>query len=108
MVLTLALHGLGLGLFQVAYMEVVLAASPLAHRGVAGSMAMLTRTIGTVSGAALLTLGFQTIQTVAQGNGAGEADAFLGAFHAMFRIAGGVAVLTGVLIAFSARQSARR
>ena len=33
--------------------------SPLADRGVAGSLSMLTRTIGTVTGAALLTLGFQ-------------------------------------------------
>ena len=38
MVLTLALQGIGLGLFQVAYMEIVMAASPLAHRGVAGSL----------------------------------------------------------------------
>src|SRR5712691_2091950 len=77
MVLALCLHGLGLGLFQVAYMEIVIAASPLAHRGVAGSLAMLTRTIGVVTGAAVLTLGFQAIAGAAHAAGADEADAFL-------------------------------
>jgi MFS family permease len=108
MVLTLAVHGLGLGFFQVAYMEIVVAASPLAHRGVAGSLAMLTRTIGTVGGAALLTLGFQAIEAAAWDGGTGDAQAFLTAFHAMFRIAGIVAASTGVLVALSARRRAGR
>ena len=58
MVLSLAVQGCGLACFQVAYMELVMAATPPAHRGVAGSLGMLTRTIGTVTGASLLTLGF--------------------------------------------------
>ena len=108
MVLSLALHGVGLGFFQVAYLELVMAASPLAHRGVAGSLGMLTRTIGTVSGAALLTLGFQAIQGGAEAGGAAEMPAFLAAFQAMFRLAGIVAALTGALVAVSAwRQAAR-
>ena len=106
MVLALCLHGIGLAFFQVAYMEIVMAASPLAHRGVAGSLAMLTRTIGTVTGAALLTLGFQAIASAAQDGGAGEAQAFLAAFHTMFRIAGVTAASTGVLVAWSARRRA--
>ena len=65
---------------------------------------MLTRTIGTVTGAALLTLGFQTIASAAQGGGAGEAEAFLAAFHTMFRIAGVAAASTGALVAWSARK----
>jgi MFS family permease len=108
MVLTLCLHGLGLGFFQVAYMEIVIAASPLADRGVAGSLSMLTRTIGVVSGAALLTLGFQAIEGAARDGGMGEAQAFLAAFHAMFRIAGIVAASTGVLVAWSARRGRGR
>jgi MFS family permease len=104
MVLSLCLHGLGLAFFQVAYMEIVMAASPLAHRGVAGSLAMLTRTIGTVTGAALLTLGFQAIASAARDAGAGEAEAFLAAFRAMFHIAGVTAASTGVLVAWSARK----
>ena len=39
-----------------------MAATPLAHRGVAGSLSMLTRTIGVVTGAAALTLVFQTLE----------------------------------------------
>ena len=108
MVLTLALHGLGMALFQVAYMELVMAASPLAHRGVAGSLSMLTRTIGTVGGAAVLTLGFQTIQAAALAGGAAEAPAFLTAFHAIFRIAGIAAAATGMLVAWSGRRRAVR
>lgn len=108
MVFALVLHGFGMGFFQVAYMEIVIAASPLAQRGVAGSLSMLTRTIGTVTGAAVLTLGFQAIESAARGGGAGDAQAFLAAFHAMFRIAGIAAAATGVLVAWSARRRAIR
>src|SRR5712691_8178572 len=108
MVLTLAVHGLGLGFFQVAYMEMVIAASPRAHRGVAGSLSMVTRTIGVVTAAALLTLGFQAIESAARGGGAAEAQAFLTAFHGMFRLAGIVAASTGVLVAWSTRRRADR
>ncbi len=102
MVLALGLHGLGLGFFQVAYMEIVIAASPVAHRGVAGSLSMLTRTIGVVTGAAVLTLAFQAIESAAASRGAGAAQAFLTAFHAIFRLAGIAAALTGALVAWSA------
>ncbi len=104
MMLALALHGIGMGLFQVSYLEIVLASSPLAHRGVAGSLSMLTRTIGVVTGAAGLTLGFQTIAGVARAGGAAEADAFLTAYHTMFHIAGVAAILTGALVAWSGRR----
>jgi MFS family permease len=108
MLLSLGLHGIGMGFFQVAYMELVMAASPLAHRGVAGSLSMLTRTVGTVTGASVLTLGFQAIASAARAGGAGDAEAFLTAFHAMFRIAGVTAALIGVLVAWSARRQALR
>jgi len=105
MMLSLALQGTGTGFFQVAYMEIVMAASPLAHRGVAGSLSMLTRTIGVVTGAAALTLGFQAIETAALAAGADKTQAFLTAFHGMFRIAGIVAALTGILVAWPSRAS---
>src|SRR5207245_10292939 len=88
MLFALALQGLGMGLFQVAYMEIVMAASPLAYRGVAGSLSMLTRTIGVVTAAAGLTLAFQALQGAASGPGAGEAQAFLSAFRDLFHVAG--------------------
>ena len=102
MVLSLAVQGCGLACFQVAYMELVMAATPPAHRGVAGSLGMLTRTIGTVTGASLLTLGFQTIQSIALAGGEAAPEAFLSAYHAMFRVVGIVAVLTGGIVAWSA------
>jgi hypothetical protein len=83
-------------------MEIVVAASPLAHRGVAGSLSMLTRTIGVVTAAAGLTLGFQAIQNAALAEGAGEAPAFLFAFKTMFRLVGVAAMLIGALVAWSA------
>jgi MFS family permease len=105
MVLTLLVQGLGSGLFQVAYMEIVMAAAPREQRGVAGSLAMLTRTIGVVGGAALLTLGFQAIETTMRGGGAGDAQAFLAAFHAMFGLAGVIAASAGIVVAWSAGRA---
>jgi MFS family permease len=101
MMLTLALQGSGLALFQVAYMEIVMAALPLTDRGVAGSLSMLIRTLGVVLGAALLTLGFQALQNAApSAASAGEAT-FLAAFHEIFRLCGVAAVLAGILVALS-------
>ena len=83
MALTLAVQGVGVGLFQVAYTDIVIRSSPLADRGVAGSLSILTRTIGTVTGAALLTLIFNRA-----GRGTSGDAAFLGAFATVFKLAG--------------------
>ena len=104
MVLSLALQGIGTGFFQVAYMDIVMAASPLAHRGVAGSLSMLTRTIGVVTGAAVLTLTFQAFDSAALTQGADETQAFLSAFRMMFRLAGITAALNGLMIAWVASR----
>jgi MFS family permease len=104
MVSVLALQGVGTGFFQVAYMELVMAASPVAHRGVAGSLSMLTRTIGVVIAAAGLTLAFQTIENSARVAGSDAAQAFLTAFHLLFHAAGLVAAVTGGLVAWAARR----
>jgi MFS family permease len=102
MVVALVLHGLGMGFFQVAYMEIVMAASPLAHRGVAGSLSMLTRTIGVVTGAAALTVAFQAFQGAALTQGADDAQAFLSAFRMMFHLAGITTALIGLMVAWAA------
>jgi MFS family permease len=94
---TLALQGFGLGLFQVAYMEVVIAAVPRAERGVAGSLAMLTRTLGIVGGATLLTLLFEALEQALLANGHDAAASFLMAYRTTFRLAGGAALLAGVM-----------
>ena len=104
MLFALALQGLGMGLFQVAYMEIVMAASPLAYRGVAGSLSMLTRTIGVVTAAAGLTLAFQALQGAASAQGAGEAQAFLSAFRNLFHVVGIAAALTGTMVAWAGRR----
>jgi MFS family permease len=103
MVMALALHGIGMSFFQVAYMELVLAASPLADRGVAGSLSMLTRTVGVVVAAAGLTLLFQTQQQGALAGGADAAAAFVSAFRVTFLFAGSLAAVTAAALVWSAR-----
>ena len=97
----MSVHGLGLGLFQVAYMDVVMATLAPQHRGVAGSLAMLTRTLGVVTGAALLTLIFHDLEAAALAHGAAPADGFMHAFHGTFRLAGVVSALAAVMVAAS-------
>jgi MFS family permease len=92
MMLTLAVQGLGVGLFQVAYMDIVIRSSALADRGVAGSLSILTRTIGTVTGAALLTLIFNAI-----GDTSSEAG-FLTSFGAVFKLVGAAVAVSAIVI----------
>ena len=53
--LLLAFEGLGMGLLAVAYTDLVVGTLSEQDRGIAGSLALLTRTMGNVSGAAVLT-----------------------------------------------------
>jgi MFS family permease len=85
----LVLEGIGQGLLTVAYTDIVTATLPPRDRGVAGSLALLTRTLGIVSGASVL--------TALQAHGAegflGMAG-FLAGYRFAFTVAGG-----GVLVA---------
>jgi MFS family permease len=87
----LVVQGFGTGLFQVAYMDLVIGGLPSGQRGVAGSLAMLTRTLGIVTGASLLTLIFHGFEAAP----ASGAD-FLSAFRATFRLAGTVSAIAGL------------
>ena len=49
--LALLVQGVGVGLFHVAYADLVIAGLPIGERGVAGSLSMVTRTMGVVAGA---------------------------------------------------------
>jgi len=100
-VAALMLQGFGVGLFQVAYMDIVMRTLPRQHRGVAGSIAMLSRSLGVVTGATLLTLGFHAIETFALADGQTAAEGFLSGFRAIFRLAGVVSVLAGILAALA-------
>jgi hypothetical protein len=91
------LQGFGVGLFQVAYFDVATSAIPRADRGVAGSLVMMTRTIGTVTGATVLMLIFQTLHGNALAVGGDEAGAFLDGFSGTFRVAAALPVALVVL-----------
>jgi MFS family permease len=54
----LVVQGVGLGLFQLAYSDIVTATLPLRDRGVAGSVVLLTRTLGTVTAASVVLMVF--------------------------------------------------
>ena len=98
MALTLVVQGVGVALFQVAYTDIVLRSSALADRGVAGSLSILTRTIGTVTGAALLTLIFNKVGHAGPGPGIDAAAGFMTAFSAVFKLAGAAVVLSALAV----------
>lgn len=83
----LVLEGVGQGLLNVAYTDLVTSTLPERDRGVAGSLTLLTRTVGIVSGASIL--------TALQAHGAAGAD-FLAGYRFAFLSAGG-----GLLIALA-------
>jgi MFS family permease len=70
--------GLGLGVFQVPNMAVVMAAFPAGQQGAAGGFAFLARTLGTVTGVAVLAQLF-AVRRLAVGLGAAATEAFLAA-----------------------------
>jgi EmrB/QacA subfamily drug resistance transporter len=94
----LFVQGFGVGLFQVAYMDIVMRTLPRQHRGVAGSIAMLSRSLGVVTGATLLTLLFHATEALSTANGRISAESFLAGFRATFWTAGAVAALAGLLV----------
>ena len=91
----LLLQGGGLGLFQVAYMDIVTARMPREDRGVAGSLAHLTRTIGILAGATVLSFLFQSFE---------PAQDFLVAFRQTF----GIAALSAAVVAVAILARVRR
>jgi MFS family permease len=99
--LILSVQGIGVGLFQVAYTDIVIRSSSLADRGVAGSLSVLTRTIGTVTGAASLTLIFHALQ------GGDATTGFLDAFRGVFRLAGAAVALSVIAIPWWRRGADR-
>jgi len=86
MIAVLVVHGAGLGLFQVASLDLVIAQLPRANRGVAGSLVMVTRTIGIVLAASLLMLLFVSFENAA--TAAGAETPFLFGFQSTFQFTG--------------------
>lgn len=94
MVASLLLQGAGLGLFQVAYTDVVVAALPAASRGVAGSLALVTRTVGLVLGATAWFWLLQAGEARALDAGAAGHAAFMQGFALVYAVAAAVTAAT--------------
>jgi MFS family permease len=101
-------QGVGMGAFQVACFDVVTGAIPLRDRGVAGSLGMLTRTLGLVSGATVLMSVFQTVRDAGLRHGLAAGAAFGAGFRVAFLAAAGLALLVAALgaLAWAARRRA--
>jgi MFS family permease len=90
----LVVQGVGLGLFQLAYTDIVTAALPVGDRGVAGSLALLTRTLGSVAAASLVLMVFEILHAQ---------HGFFDAFHQTFQLAALLAFASAGLLALSRR-----
>lgn len=93
LVAALVVQGVGVGLFTLAYTDSVTATMRRQDRGVAGSLTMLTRTLGVVAAASLLTLVFGTTEATMLAEGRPAPDAFLAAFARAFLLAGALPLL---------------
>ncbi|MEQ9124475.1 MAG: hypothetical protein RIM80_18130, partial [Alphaproteobacteria bacterium] len=96
--------GAGLGFFQTAYLDGVTGILPAAERGVAGGLAMATRTIGVVAAASMMTLVFGNAETAALAAGAAPPSAFAAAYRLAFAVAAGAAA-AGAVLAWTMRRS---
>jgi MFS family permease len=82
--LLLIVEGVGQGLLAVAYTDLVMGTLAGRDRGMAGSLALLTRTLGTVSGASVLT----ALYTSGAAGHVGP-EAFMAGYRYAFLAAGG-------------------
>lgn len=87
----LFLNGLGIGLFQIGYMDQTTATLPPAERGVAGSLLNVTRVVGAVIGAALITWMLEGWRAIVPG-----LDAFRLSFGSLGVLLAGVTVAVGL------------
>ena len=89
MVGALLVQGIGTGLFQVSYLYILTGILPHSERGVSGGLAMLTRTLGVVTGVTALTLSMVWLREHAVTNGHDAAESFRIGFQNTFLLAGG-------------------
>ncbi len=89
MVIPMFLIGVGLGLFQFAFTDRIVAAMPSGDRGVAGSLFMVTRLLGTVAGASCMSSLLNALMTSDPGDETGRAAmSFVAAFQITFVLVG--------------------
>ncbi len=84
LIAALLLHGVGIGLFQVSYTDLIVATLPQQNRGVAGSLAMLTRTIGVIIASVVLSGALQMLEARNLAAGQAANAAFNAAFGTVF------------------------
>lgn len=99
---SLLLHGVGTGLFHVAYTDIVVAALPRGERGVAGSLTMVTRTVGVMTAATALTALMHQVEMHGVAAGESESAAFAQAFTIVFAFV--ALLLSTSLIAIALRR----
>ena len=109
MAAALLAHGVGLGLFQVAYTDLVVATLPKAERGVAGSLAMVTRTIGVVGAATGLAAAHRHFEASALAAGVAPTQAFVTGFTTTLGlVAAGLALAVVLWLLVEALRASRR
>ena len=102
----LVLQGCGMGLFHIANMDFVMGVIPRRQQGVAGSLTMLTRTVGVVAGATLGSgvLGLLQARYTLQLQAAGVSvatigpQAFILAFQGAFQYAAALTAVAAILL----------
>lgn len=99
MFFSMLLNGVGLGVFQVAYADLVVASLPQSSRGVAGSLTQVTRTLGVISGALVWLWVFDYFSSRPHPAELGKTQVFMMGFHAMIYVC---VVLCAAFFALSA------
>ena len=92
-VCSMLLQGLGLGLFQVAYADWIVACLPQHARGVAGGITVFTRTIGVVGGAIFWLWLLQHSELQALSLGLTVTQIFIYGFNKIFIFAASLIIL---------------
>lgn len=92
MVLSIGIQGAGLGLFQVVYSDWMMADLPPQSRGVAGSLAVLTRMLGIVTGAVGWLWLVDQGEASALASGSTPEAAFLAGYQQLHYVVAGVSV----------------
>jgi predicted MFS family arabinose efflux permease len=97
--------GAGLGLFQFAFTDRAIAAMPRGDRGVAGSLFMVTRLVGTVAGASGISWLFQALMDGGMGGGVVlPVGSFLPAFQITFITVGSALIAVSIPIVLFSRS----
>lgn len=101
----LAFTGIGLGMFLASYMFIITGAIPPAHRGVAGSLAANTRSLGTLIAASTLFELFRVLEQANLDAGLTPEASFMAGFQTLFQWA---AAIPACLVALVALLGIRR